>query len=41
MVEALDVYKKANKSLPEFVFIYRDGLGGPTMQTKVQEKEVE
>lgn len=35
MVEALDAYKKANNNLPDYVFVYRDGLGGPTMQTKV------
>ncbi len=38
--EAMENYQKNNKSLPEQIVIYRDGMGGPTMTVKVEEIEV-
>jgi len=38
--EAMGVYNKNTQILPEQVIIYRDGMGGPSMTTKVQEHEV-
>lgn len=39
--EAMGEYQKNTKSLPEKIIIYRDGMGGPSMTTKVQELEVQ
>jgi hypothetical protein len=36
----MGVYNRNTQSLPEQVIIYRDGLGGPSMTSKVQELEV-
>jgi len=38
--EAMGVYNKNTQSLPEQVIIYRDGMGGPSMTSKVQQLEV-
>lgn len=39
--EALSTFKQSTKgTLPEQIIIYRDGLGGPSMATKVEEYEV-
>jgi hypothetical protein len=38
--EAMGVYNKNTQSLPEQVIIYRDGMGGPSMTSKVQKIEV-
>ena len=35
MMEALQSYEKFNKGLPDYIFIYRDGLGEPSMMQKV------
>jgi aubergine len=38
--DAMGNYQKNTKTLPEKIIIYRDGMGGPSMTTKVQEHEV-
>jgi hypothetical protein len=41
ILEALDFYQKENKGiLPEQVIIYRDGIGGPTLQEKCYRYEI-
>mmetsp|Transcript_29509 Transcript_29509/g.28667 ORF Transcript_29509/g.28667 Transcript_29509/m.28667 type:complete len:131 (+) Transcript_29509:1819-2211(+) len=38
---ALQTYQEENKgNLPDEIYFYRDGVGGPTMETKIREKEV-
>jgi hypothetical protein len=41
MEKALANYEKNNKNnLPEKIVVYRDGVGGPSMQQKVLNKEL-
>lgn len=40
MVDALKVYKEEAKTLPDKIMIYRDGVGGPTFETKLIKTEV-
>jgi predicted Zn-dependent protease with MMP-like domain len=40
-VKALGVYREKNNGrLPEQILIYRDGVGGPTMEPKIISMEV-
>ena len=39
--EALQKFTSRNKFPPENIVIYRDGVGGPTMHTKVLNYELE
>lgn len=42
MLQAIKNYQEYNKgNLPEQIIIYRDGVGGPTMEAKVIEIEIE
>lgn len=36
MFEAVGNWQTENKSLPEQIIIYRDGMGGPSMTQKVE-----
>jgi predicted Zn-dependent protease with MMP-like domain len=38
--EALGNFKKNTGEFPEQIVIYRDGIGGPTMTSRVQDYEV-
>jgi argonaute-like protein implicated in RNA metabolism and viral defense len=38
--KALANYERNNKKLPEKIVVYRDGVGGPSMQQKVLSKEL-
>ncbi|TNV84199.1 hypothetical protein FGO68_gene5845 [Halteria grandinella] len=40
VTEAMQQYQTNNKSLPDQVVIYRDGMGGPTLTAKVCQYEV-
>jgi hypothetical protein len=41
MREALQNYQTMNKgALPGYIFIYRDGVGGPSMYNKVLDIEM-
>lgn len=41
MVEALKNYQEFNKgALPDQIIVYRDGVGGPTMEAKVGAMEI-
>jgi hypothetical protein len=41
MQKALQAFKESNKgNLPEQIFMYRDGLGGPTLYEKAEAYEV-
>jgi hypothetical protein len=41
MIEALKNYQEFNRgALPDQIMIYRDGVGGPTMEAKVKDFEV-
>ena len=39
--KSLEMYQKKNKSLPNIIAIYRDGVGGPSYQEKVIRYEIE
>ena len=38
--EALQNYLQKNKILPATIFVYRDGVGGPSMMEKVLKSEL-
>ena len=38
--DAMKTYHQTNSALPEQIIIYRDGMGGPSMTTRVKEREV-
>jgi hypothetical protein len=39
VIEAINLFHKNNGVLPEQIVIYRDGVGGPTIQEKVEREE--
>lgn len=42
MKEGIEHYKKENKGMtPDLVMVFRDGVGGPTMENKLIEHELE
>ena len=39
---ALQTYQEENKgNLPDEIYFYRDGVGGPTMESKLKDREVQ
>lgn len=41
VAKALEVYQKANKNMPDQVFVYRDGVGGPLHNEMLQDIEID
>ncbi len=40
IIEAVGKYRANTRNLPKQIVIYRDGIGGPSMTSLVQENEV-
>ena len=39
IIKALQNYQKVNKNLPNNIYVYRDGVGGPTIENLCKEYE--